>query len=188
MKNIWIVNSYATPPKYGTIMRHHNLAKYIDKEKYNVYVIASSAIHNSNINIIEGKEKYKVSNIDGVNYVHIKTSQYEGNGLKRIINILQFYVRTKMAAKKISLEIGKPDIIYSSSPMPTTAILGIELAKKFKVKSIVEVRDLWPDSVISFGVAKKSNILVKALYWIEKQMYLKADRLIFTMERWKRIY
>lgn len=39
----------------GTIVRHHNLAKY------------------------------KVHNIDDVNYVHIKANQYKGNGLKRII-------------------------------------------------------------------------------------------------------
>ena len=85
-------------------------------------------------------------------------------------------------------EIGKPDVIYASSPMPTTAILGISLAKKLKTKSVVEVRDLWPDSIISFGVAKKNNILVKILYYIEKRMYIEADKLVFTMERWKRIY
>lgn len=181
MKNIWIINQYATPPKYGSIVRHHNLSKYMDKSKYNVYIISSSAIHNSTINLIEGKEKYKISNIDGVNYVHIKTSQYNGNGIKRILNILQFYINTKSLAKKIILETGKPDVVYASSPMPTTAILGIELAKKTKAENIIEIRDLWPDSVVSFGVAGKKNILVKILYLIEKIMYLKADKLVFTM-------
>ena len=169
MKNVWILNEYATPPKYGSIVRHHNLAKYMDKDKYNVYIIASSAIHNSDINLIETKELYKISNIDGINYIHIKTSQYKGNGIKRIINILQFFFNTKRARKKLVNDIGKPDIIYASSPMPTTALLGIDLAKKMKVQnSIIEVRDLWPDSVVSFGVASKRNILVKILYWIFK--------------------
>ena len=183
MKNVWILNEYATPPKYGSIVRHHNLAKYMDKDKYNVYIIASSAIHNSDINLIETKELYKISNIDGINYIHIKTSQYKGNGIKRIINILQFFFNTKRARKKLVNDIGKPDIIYASSPMPTTALLGIDLAKKMKVQnSIIEVRDLWPDSVVSFGVASKRNILVKILYWIEKIMYLKADKLVFTRQ------
>ncbi len=181
MKNIWILNQYATPPKYGSIVRHHNLAKYMDKSKYNVYILSSSAIHNSDVNLIETKEKYKISSIDGVNYIHIKTSQYKGNGIKRIINILQFFINTKMNCSRIIKDVGKPDIIYASSPMPTTALLGIDLAKKMKIKSIVEIRDLWPDSVVSFGVAKKSNILVKILYLIEKKMYIKADKLVFTM-------
>lgn len=165
----------------GSIVRHHNLAKYMDKKKYNVYIISSSAVHNSDFNFITDKKKYQISNIDGVNYVHIKTDQYNGNGLKRVINILQFYFNTKRARKKLEKEIGKPDIIYASSPVPTAAVVGLSIAKKSKAKSIVEVRDLWPDSIVSFNVAKKNNILVKILYHIEKMMYIKADKLVFTM-------
>ena len=165
----------------GSIVRHHNLAKYMNKERYNVYIISSSAVHNSDFNFITDKKKYQISNIDGVNYVHIKTDQYNGNGLKRVINILQFYFNTKRARKKLEKEIGKPDIIYASSPVPTAAVVGLSIAKKSKAKSIVEVRDLWPDSIVSFNVAKKNNILVKILYHIEKMMYIKADKLVFTM-------
>lgn len=165
----------------GTIVRHHNLAKYMDKKKYNVYVISSSAVHNSDFNFITDNKKYKVHNIDDVNYVHIKANQYKGNGLKRIISILQFYWNTKTARRKLEKEIGKPDVVYASSPVPTAAILGLGIARKSKAKSIVEVRDLWPDSIVSFNVAKKNNILVKILYYIEKTMYVKADKLVFTM-------
>ena len=165
----------------GSIVRHHNLAKYMDKTKYNVYIISSSAVHNSDFNFITGKEKYKISNIDGVNYVHIKTNQYKGNGVKRVFNILQFYLNTRKARRKLVKEIGKPDIVYASSPVPTAAVVGLSIAKKSKAKSIVEVRDLWPDSIVSFNVAKKNNILGKILYQIEKMMYIKADKLVFTM-------
>lgn len=181
MKNIWILNQNAVPPKYGGIVRHHNIAKYMDKNKYNVYIIAASAIHNSDINLIDNKDLYKISNIDGVNYIHIRTNQYKGNGFKRVFNILQFFINTRKAIKKIIKEIGKPDIIYASSPTPTTAVLGIQIAKKLKIKNIIEVRDLWPDSIVEFGVASKNNILVKILYWIEKYMYINADKLVFTM-------
>lgn len=187
MKNIWILNQNAVPPNVGSIVRHHNLAKYMDKSKYNVYIIASSAVHNSDFNFITTNEKYKIEEIDGINYIHIKTCQYKGNGLKRVINIVQFYINAKMVSRKLVKLVGKPDVIYASSPTPTTAILGVDLAKKLKTKSIVEVRDLWPDSIISFGVAKQNNILVKLLYAIEKRMYIKADELVFTMKRWKRI-
>lgn len=181
MKNVWIINQNAVPPKYGSIVRHHNLAKYMDKEKYNVYIISSSAVHNSDFNFITDNKIYQISKIDDVNYIHIRTSQYKGNGLKRVINILQFYFNTKRARKKLEKEIGKPDIIYASSPVPTAAVVGLNIAKKSKSKCIVEVRDLWPDSIVSFDVAKKNNILVKILYYIEKMMYMKADKLVFTM-------
>ena len=89
----------------GSIVRHHNLAKYMDKNKYNVYIISSSAVHNSNFNFITDKKKYQLNNIDGVNYIHIKTSQYKGNGIKRILNILQFYLNTKRVRKKFRNKI-----------------------------------------------------------------------------------
>lgn len=165
----------------GTIVRHHNLAKYMDKAKYNVYIISSSAVHNSDFNFITTKQKYQINNIDGVNYVHIKANQYNGNGFKRILSILQFYWNAKTSRRKLEKEIGKPDVIYASSPVPTAAILGLDIAKKSKAKSLVEVRDLWPDSIVSFNIAKKNNILVKILYYIEKIMYIKADKLVFTM-------
>lgn len=165
----------------GSIVRHHNLAKYMDKERYNVYIISSSAVHNSDFNFITDNKIYQISKIDDVNYIHIRTSQYKGNGLKRVINILQFYFNTKRARKKLEKEIGKPDIIYASSPVPTAAVVGLNIAKKSKSKCIVEVRDLWPDSIVSFDVAKKNNILVKILYHIEKKMYIKSDKLVFTM-------
>ena len=165
----------------GSGARHHNLTKYLDKSKYNVYIIASSAVHNSNFNFITSREKYKISNIDDVNYVHIRTNQYKGNGLKRIFNILKFYWNTKTSSNKLIKEIGKPDIIYASSPAPTSALAGIKIAQRVTAKSIIEVRDLWPDSIVSFNVAKKNNILVKILYHIEKMMYIKADKIVFTM-------
>ena len=40
--------------------------------------------------------------------------------------------------KKLIAEVGKPDIIYASSPTPTTAVLGIQFAKKLKIKNIIE--------------------------------------------------
>ena len=59
------------------------------------------------------KEKYmakvdKINKIDDVNYIHIRTSQYKGNGLKRVINILQFYFNTKRARKHPIIVIGTP--------------------------------------------------------------------------------
>ena len=64
----------------GTIVRHHNLAKYMNKEKYNVYVISSSAVHNSDFNFITDNKKYKAHIIIDVNKVHIKANQHKGKG------------------------------------------------------------------------------------------------------------
>ena len=92
MKSILIVNHYATPPMYGGLNRHHFFAKNLKKMGYNVKIIASSAIHNSNVNMINKDEKilYKEKVIDDVDYIYVKTSSYK-NKYQRIINMSDIY-------------------------------------------------------------------------------------------------
>lgn len=181
MKKIWIINHYATPPMYGGLTRHHFLAKYIDSKKYKVTLIAASAIHNSNINLIDDKKKYIMHKIDGVNYLHINTCQYN-NKFKRVLNMLQYCFRTYRVLKRRIKDGDVPDYIYSSMPHPLSPLVALKIARKFKIPCTVEIRDLWPLSIVSYGVMSSNNIIVKFLYRLEKYIYLHADKLVFTMD------
>ena len=75
----------------------------------------------------------------------------------------------------------KPDVILASSVHPLTLVAGLKLAKRSNVPCICEIRDLWPETFLDFGFTKK-NLIIKALYAMEKWIYKKADALIFTME------
>ncbi|EKC51525.1 glycosyltransferase, partial [human gut metagenome] len=68
-----------------------------------------------------------------------------------------------------------------SSVHPLTLVAGLKLAKRSNVPCICEIRDLWPETFLDFGFTKK-NLIIKALYAMEKWIYKKADALIFTME------
>lgn len=176
MKKIWIINHYATPPSLGGLTRHHYFAKYLNN-KYDIKLIASSAIHNSNVNMINGKEKYINKRIDGVDYIYIRTSQYKSK-VKRIINMMQYYFRGKKVLKKLA----KPDVIYTSTPQPLSALLAIKIGKKFHIPCIVETRDLWPETIVSFGMIKRNGLIAKMMYRLERYIYLHADKIVFTME------
>ena len=82
---------------------------------------------------------------------------------------------------KASAFFGKCDMVYASSPHPLTWIAGRKIAEKNNAKFIAETRDLWPETFISMGKFSKSHPVVKILYAIEKKIYKKADKLIFTM-------
>ena len=47
---------------------------------------------------------------------------------------------------------------------------------------MVEVRDLWPASIVEYTSFTEKNPIIKILYQVEKWIYKKADKLIFTME------
>ncbi len=178
MKNIWIFNHYAGPPSVTTGLRHYYFAKELIAAGYSVTVFAASTIHNTNRNLIEDDRPYLEMEEDGVPFVFVRTDSYQGNGKKRIINMVQYYRRLF----KVTRHFSKPDVILGSSVHPLACVAAIKLAKKYRCRCIAEIRDLWPESFVSYGLLGKPSPLMKLLYAGEKWIYKKADALIFTME------
>jgi glycosyltransferase involved in cell wall biosynthesis len=84
--------------------------------------------------------------------------------------------------KDVEKLYGKPDVIFASSVHPLVLFSGIHIAKKYRAPCVCEVRDLWPLSLVSYGLIKESSVLTKILFISEKWIYEKADSLIFTFE------
>ncbi|RGU93406.1 glycosyltransferase WbuB [Clostridium sp. AF15-17LB] len=178
--NIWIVNHYAIPPSMGGLVRHYYFSKYLQKKGHKVKIFTSSKIHNTNINLIEDKVLYKEIEEDGVVYTFVRNRNYSGNGIDRIINLLDFPVKV-WRTLRIFARRGRPDVIYASSPDLFTVLFSILFGKRRKIPVAVEIRDLWPESIVAYNSISKRNIIIKILYQMEKWIYTQADRIIFTM-------
>lgn len=176
MKNIWIINHYAEPPTTGKYTRHYNFAKELLERGYNVKIFTASSIHRTDINYIKVGSLYREETILGVPFVFIKTCNYTGNGRSRIKNMMEYTFRLLRVTKRHE----KPDIIYTSSPHPLTWLSAYFVSRRYKTKFIAETRDLWPETFVSMDKMKKNSMPAKILYKLEKFIYKKADRLIFT--------
>lgn len=181
IKNIWIINHYALTPSQGGLSRHFFFAKELTARGYNVRIFTSSAIHNTDINMIGEEEKitFKDVDFDGVHYTYIKCGSYKGNGLGRIKNMLGFSFSIRKIWKAYKHEA--PDVIYTSTPDLLTPWRAVPFAKKHKLPCVVEVRDLWPLSVVEYNNISEKNPVIVALYMLERHIYKKADALVFTM-------
>jgi glycosyltransferase involved in cell wall biosynthesis len=146
---------------------------------HEVTIIAASTVHNSNCqNLIESREKVRHIIDDGILYVLINCKPYQGNGKNRVINILQFAYRLPKVLDKLE----KPDAIVATSFDLFTCYKGIKYAKKHGIKAVAEIADLWPETLIAYNGVSSKNLIVKYLRKIEKKIYTKADKIIFTME------
>jgi glycosyltransferase involved in cell wall biosynthesis len=181
-ENIWIFNHYATRMYKNSGGRHYWFAENLIKKGYNPTVFCASTVHNSSVNIDTGNNKYASDAVNGIKFVFIKTSVYKGNGIQRIKNMIAFYRNLFPVAKEYAKLNSKPGIILASSVHPLTLVAGIKIAKKFGVRCICEVRDLWPESLVAYGILKRNSILAKILYRFEKWIYIKADAVIMTWE------
>jgi glycosyltransferase involved in cell wall biosynthesis len=173
---IWLINHYAVPPQYYPLARPSLFAKNLIKMGHEVTIIAASTVHNSNKNLIEGKEKIKKETVDGIPYVYIKCSNYEGNGLKRVINILEYAIKLPGVCKTLE----KPDAIVATSFDPISCYQGIRLANKYGITGVAEIADLWPETLVEYGGVSRKNPIVRILRAIEKNIYVKSDSIVFT--------
>lgn len=181
-KNIWIWNHYATDMYKNEGGRHYWFAENLLKRGYEPTIFCASTNHFSNESISTNGEKYIADLNNKIPFVFINTPDYKGNGKKRIFNMVAFYRNLFSVAKDYARKYGKPDIILASSVHPLTLVAGIKIAKKFGVPCICEVRDLWPESIVAYGLLKKNSIIAKILYQGEKWIYKKADSIIMTWE------
>lgn len=176
--NIWLINHYAVPPKYYPLARQTYFAKYLMAMGHTVTIFAASSVHNSTLNLITDDRKWREETVDGVHYVYIKCCDYQGNGLKRIYNICEFAWKLPGVCKHFP----KPDAIVATSMPPTSCAMGVHLGRKWGCKTVAEIADLWPESIVAYGIAGPHNPAVIALRWLEKWIYKKADAVVFTME------
>ncbi len=176
---IWLFNNYCMIPSEGPMTRTYYFAKHLHEMGHEPVVFSGSYIHNVGQQMIEGKEPYSVAGgKTPFPWVYVRTASYRSNRKKQVFTMFQYYWNAKKASKVFD----RPDVILGSSAHPLAALLAVRLARKYGCRSVVEVRDLWPESIVAFGIAGPHNPAVIALRWLEKWLYKHADAVVFTQE------
>lgn len=177
MKRIWFVSHYSMPPKYEMRIKTQMYAHFLKQQGYETKIFSASTIHNTNINLITDDSPYICCQYDDLDFVHIKCHNYSGNGFKRIRNMLEFAIKFK----RIALNFPLPDVIVADvncinyEPIYT-------FCKEHNIKFYIDMRDLWPMSIVEYYGYSESNPIIKYLYLREKKMYKQADGIVFSME------
>ena len=154
------------------MLRYHNWGKELVNRGHSVTIVSASVIHNTNTDLIELTGK-RESLVDGVKYVYLKTPKYTGNSFRRILNMYTYCSRIKKL-KKILV----PDICIVCE-----AYVFKYVKNSFKnVPIITDIVDLWPLSIVEYANKSPKHPLIKYLYGVEKNTYIKSDALIFSME------
>ncbi|QCE41146.1 glycosyltransferase family 4 protein [Psychroserpens sp. NJDZ02] len=180
-KSVWLINQYlCTPELNGDGHRHSFLAEEWKNKGYDVTLITSSFSH---VPFRENKFKgiFKIDN-SNIRTLLIKGNKYsETQGFKRVLSWLVFcfflfFIPTK--------KIPKPDIIIvsSNSLLPILNVIFYFKKRFKKVRFILEIRDIWPLTLIEIGGFSKKNIFIKVLSWVERLGYQKADYLVSLLE------
>jgi colanic acid biosynthesis glycosyl transferase WcaI len=118
-----------------------------------------------------------VEDVDGIRVVRVKTLVRPNTGfVVRVLDYLSYMVSALVQA----LREPRPDVVISSSPHLFVAAAGWLYAAVRRVPRVLEVRDLWPASIVATG-AMRPGRLYRLLERVELFLYRHATRvLVFT--------
>jgi len=121
--------------------------------------------------------------VDGINVVRVWTYVAANRGrIRRTLN----YISYMFSAIFFSLFVRKPDVIVATSPQFFCGWAGVIASRLRRVPFILEIRDIWPDSIVAVGALRNRRI-VRILEWLELKMYAAAKHIITVGKSYKQV-
>lgn len=123
---------------------------------------------------------YQVENMDGIKVIRVWTYITGNEGfIKRTLDYISFSVSAFGAGLFL-----KFDLIVATSPQFFTALCGRTLSFWKRRPWVMEVRDLWPESIKTVGVMK-DNAVIRYFEWEEMRCYKSARQIIVVTDSFK---
>ncbi|MCA6058333.1 glycosyltransferase family 4 protein [Thalassolituus sp. ST750PaO-4] len=171
MADYLFINQYASTPVEGFGGRYYYFSKVLQEHGEKVLLVTSSNHH-----LLRQKPVFNglwhFSNYDGLDVLWLKTLPYtRANSPIRVINWFLFALYMPF----LRLLKARPKQIHFSSPSPIPFLGVCLLSKLFKSKTVFDVRDVWPETLIEIGGISRRNLFVRFLGWVESFSYRNAD-------------
>ena len=171
---LW-VNHFAVAPDMGGGTRHFEMGRELVRRGWSVTVAASDFHLHGRVYLRRtGAEDRspKPEVLDEVGFVWLWAAPYEKNDWRRVWNWLSF-------GRSLSRWIRageRPDVIVGSTPHLFAAFAAWRAARRYRVPFVLEVRDLWPESLAVGGARRGPTYW--ALHALARFLYRAADRIV----------
>jgi glycosyltransferase involved in cell wall biosynthesis len=106
---------------------------------------------------------------------------YAGSSVRRVAGWVLFAVR----ATAIGLTARGVDAVYGSSPHLLAPLAAWVVAAVRRKPLVVEVRDLWPESIVEAGLLRRGSRLHRLLGGLETFLYRRARRIVVVTRGWE---
>jgi glycosyltransferase involved in cell wall biosynthesis len=124
---------------------------------------------------------YQTEMVDGIKVIRVWSYIVANKGfIKRTLDFISFSVTAFLAGLFV-----KTDLIIATSPQFFTALAGRTLSFWKRRPWIMEVRDLWPESIKTVG-AMNDNLFIKYFEWQEMRCYRSAQKIVVVTDSFKK--
>lgn len=179
MADIWLIDHYVTTPATGIGGRHFQMARALGKRGHRVTVIAARC-HHMLRDGVDCNALPQVEHFDGFDFVRIDVPSYSGaHDKRRILAWLGFAIRLWRQRHTIA---PRPDAILYVWPQPLGFVAAERIARAFGARLILEVRDIWPLTLVHVGRIRRSHPFIRFLTWLEAWSVRRAERVVSNLE------
>lgn len=181
--HILFLSHYFTPENNAPAARVHGLAKEWARSGHRVTVLTCAPNVPAGV-VYEGYENRLCQQewIDGIRTVRVWTLLAANRGrVRRGLNYLSYLAAAGAAGPLLR---PRADIVVATTPQFFAGWAGWPVARAHHAPFVLEVRDIWPDSIVAVG-ALRDGALIRALGKLEHVLYGAADHIVAVGEGYR---
>jgi glycosyltransferase involved in cell wall biosynthesis len=171
---LW-VNHFAKTPREGGGTRHYEIGRWLVEQGWSV-TIAGSDFHIQSRRYTRRAGPQDRSalaeTVDGVEFRWLWAAPYLRNDWRRAWNWASF----GRSLVRDAGCLGRPDVVIGSSPHLFAAAAAERLARRWRVPFVLEVRDLWPETLAALSGRKGPGY--HFFDGLARRLYRRADRIV----------
>ncbi len=179
---ILFLSHYFPPEVNAPASRTYEHCKQWVQDGHEVTVVTCAPNHPQGT-VYEGYRNKLIQweNQDGIRVVRIWTYVTANQGfLKRTVNYISFMMAAILSAPFLS----GFDITLSTSPQFFNGLAGYAVSRLKRTPWILEIRDLWPESIVAVG-AITNRTIIGLLEALELFAYRRADHIVVVTDSFK---
>lgn len=168
-RHVVVLNQFALPLSQGGGTRHSEIFSRL--EGWSHKIIAGNRNHYT-------QEKYTSSNSS---FGLVRVPSQSGGAAARMAGWIAYSAQAFWQ----TVRAPQVDVVYASTPHPLTPLAGWAAAKVRRASFVLEVRDLWPESIVSAGKLKPGSLAHRVLLGVERFSVQRADQVVGVTEGWE---
>ncbi|HEX7712755.1 MAG TPA: glycosyltransferase family 4 protein [Bacillota bacterium] len=164
-KCLILISNFATTPQYPGPTRNFDFACVLAERGWKVKLLNCRFNHYLR-RYLHKPPKWQ----NGVRMAWIWSTPYRGNSIERELNVVVFSALSFWRGL-----FSRGDIVVTVTPPLETALCGWLLARMKRIPFILDLEDLWPDSIIAMGF--RNQAVIKMMRFFEHFLYRHADHI-----------
>jgi glycosyltransferase involved in cell wall biosynthesis len=183
---ILYVSQYFPPEMGAPAARVDELSRYWARDGHEVTVLTGFPNHPTGVVPPEYRKKFRRlvarEKTGGVKVIRTWLLPFPNRKTyERILNYSSFC----FSAACTGIFTERPDVVIASSPQLLVGLSGWCVARRKGSRFVLEVRDLWPESLKAVGVGSEASLVYRALARIAGFLYRKADHIVVVTSAFK---